>query len=134
MRERAYSASRVCLGCVQESRVGARLSHVSAWRQRRLFRRLATETARSVTPRVEAELERAKRAVADFRNELRESISLPPICPRCGHVLKVRVVVRGRRSNLAGSEFWGCEAWPSCEYTAPLERHPVHEGAEGMAS
>lgn len=38
----------------------------------------------------------------------------PAKCPRCGNDLVLRTAKRGKP---AGSQFWGCEGYPSCRYT-----------------
>ncbi len=39
-------------------------------------------------------------------------------CPLCGQPMVVRTAHRGAR---AGSQFWGCSAYPDCTGTRPLE-------------
>ena len=41
-----------------------------------------------------------------------------PNCPLCGKPLVVRTARKGQR---AGSQFWGCSAYPACKGTRPLE-------------
>lgn len=40
-----------------------------------------------------------------------------PSCPQCGKPMLVRTARTGRR---AGSQFWGCSAYPNCKTTQPL--------------
>ena len=41
-----------------------------------------------------------------------------PDCPRCGKPLALRTARKGPN---AGSQFWGCSAYPECKGTLPLE-------------
>jgi four helix bundle suffix protein len=41
-----------------------------------------------------------------------------PACPACGQPLVVRTARNGPR---AGSQFWGCSAYPGCRGTLPIE-------------
>ena len=41
----------------------------------------------------------------------------PPACPTCGQPMVVRTARQGAR---AGSQFWGCSAYPKCKGTLPL--------------
>jgi ssDNA-binding Zn-finger/Zn-ribbon topoisomerase 1 len=40
-----------------------------------------------------------------------------PACPACGRLMAVRTARKGAR---AGSQFWGCSAYPACKGTRPL--------------
>jgi restriction system protein len=40
-----------------------------------------------------------------------------PACPRCGNPMALRTARWGAR---AGSQFWGCSAFPTCKGTCPL--------------
>ena len=42
----------------------------------------------------------------------------PPACPQCGQPMALRTACRGRR---AGSQFWGCQNYPDCSGTRPIE-------------
>jgi len=44
------------------------------------------------------------------------TFDLPPNCPNCGKSMVKRTAKRG---NSAGSEFWGCPAYPTCRGTRP---------------
>ena len=41
-----------------------------------------------------------------------------PACPLCGKLMALRTARQGKR---AGSQFWGCPAYPACKGTRPLE-------------
>ncbi len=41
-----------------------------------------------------------------------------PACPLCGKLMALRTARQGKR---AGSQFWGCTAYPACRGTRPLE-------------
>jgi four helix bundle suffix protein len=41
-----------------------------------------------------------------------------PACPLCGKLMALRTARQGKR---AGSQFWGCTAYPACKGTRPLE-------------
>ncbi len=41
-----------------------------------------------------------------------------PACPVCGKLMALRTARKGKR---AGSQFWGCTAYPACKGTRPLE-------------
>lgn len=43
--------------------------------------------------------------------------SNPPICPRCGKLLVLRVARSGAH---AGQSFWGCSGFPKCRYTRQI--------------
>jgi ssDNA-binding Zn-finger/Zn-ribbon topoisomerase 1 len=40
-----------------------------------------------------------------------------PTCPACGEPMVLRTARRGPR---AGSQFWGCSAYPKCKETRPI--------------
>jgi four helix bundle suffix protein len=42
-----------------------------------------------------------------------------PACPRCGQPMVLRTARTGSR---AGSQFWGCSAYPDCKGTRPAEK------------
>jgi restriction system protein len=44
--------------------------------------------------------------------------SVTPVCPKCGATMAKRVA---RQGGNAGTEFWGCPAFPRCSGTRPLE-------------
>jgi len=48
----------------------------------------------------------------------------PPACPVCGEAMVVRTA---RKGSLAGSQFWGCTAYPRC--TGTRQREPVRDAA-----
>jgi four helix bundle suffix protein len=48
----------------------------------------------------------------------------PPACPVCGKTMVQRTA---RKGSLAGSQFWGCTAYPQCTGTRP--REPVKGAA-----
>ncbi len=41
-----------------------------------------------------------------------------PACPLCGKLMALRTARKGKH---AGSQFWGCTAYPACKGTRPLE-------------
>lgn len=41
-----------------------------------------------------------------------------PACPQCGKPMALRTARQGRN---AGSQFWGCSAYPACKGTRPLD-------------
>jgi len=41
----------------------------------------------------------------------------PPTCPQCGALMALRTAKSGKN---AGSQFWGCTAYPECKGTAPV--------------
>jgi four helix bundle suffix protein len=41
-----------------------------------------------------------------------------PDCPKCGKVMVLRTARKGRR---AGTQFWGCSAYPGCQSTLPFK-------------
>ncbi|MGA2069424.1 MAG: four helix bundle suffix domain-containing protein [Thermoguttaceae bacterium] len=41
-----------------------------------------------------------------------------PACPVCGKLMALRTARQGKR---AGSQFWGCTAYPACKGSRPLE-------------
>ncbi len=41
----------------------------------------------------------------------------PPACPRCGGLMALRTAQTGRN---AGTQFWGCTAYPKCDGTAEV--------------
>lgn len=43
-------------------------------------------------------------------------LAAPPSCPTCSKPMTRRVA---RKGGNAGSEFWGCTAWPQCRGTRP---------------
>ncbi len=42
----------------------------------------------------------------------------PPICPSCGNIMRLRVAKKG---GMAGSQFWGCSAYPRCQVILPIQ-------------
>ena len=54
--------------------------------------------------------------VQEDRAEVRVETPVPD-CPRCSKPMVRRVVKQGAN---AGSEFWGCTAYPGCRGTRPL--------------
>jgi len=58
----------------------------------------------------------------DFDDVIERKLGLAPIvsfsCPRCGSDMVLRTAKRGK--NL-GSKFWGCNSFPKCRGTRPLE-------------
>jgi four helix bundle suffix protein len=62
-----------------------------------------------------------------MRSKARQSLSdksdrsdtpKPPACPACAKPMALRTARQGPR---AGSQFWGCSAYPNCKATLPLE-------------
>jgi four helix bundle suffix protein len=43
---------------------------------------------------------------------------LIPACPQCGRAMVLRTAKSGRN---AGSQFWGCSAYPECRGACPLD-------------
>jgi four helix bundle suffix protein len=41
----------------------------------------------------------------------------PPVCPLCAKPMALRTA---RQGSNAGSQFWGCTAYPDCKGTRPL--------------
>ena len=60
-----------------------------------------------------AERERRKRDRADPPNPSDRI----PACPQCGKPMALRTAKNGKN---AGSQFWGCTAYPDCKGTAPV--------------
>ncbi len=50
-------------------------------------------------------------------NVLNLAAATPPDCPSCGKAMVLRTARSGAR---AGSQFWGCTAYPVCKGTRPL--------------
>lgn len=48
-----------------------------------------------------------------------------PACPRCGQPMRLR---RARQGPRAGSQFWGCSAYPDCRGTRPADPTPSASG------
>lgn len=57
--------------------------------------------------------ERQRQAQPDPHNHPAQ----PPACPECGGLMVVRTVRQGKN---AGSQFWGCSAYPKCNGTRRL--------------
>lgn len=47
-------------------------------------------------------------------------LNLIPDCPQCGKSMVLRTAKSGRN---AGSQFWGCSAYPDCRGACPLDGH-----------
>jgi len=41
-----------------------------------------------------------------------------PVCPKCAKPMRLRTARQGPR---AGSQFWGCSAYPDCKGVRPAE-------------
>jgi len=52
--------------------------------------------------------------------------ALAPACPKCGGLMALRTARKGPR---AGSQFWGCLAYPDCKGTRPADE--AGDGAGG---
>jgi restriction system protein len=50
---------------------------------------------------------------------MKESHKSIPKCPKCGEEMKKRFSRQGKH---AGTEFWGCTAFPKCNGTLPSEK------------
>ena len=50
-----------------------------------------------------------------------------PACPTCGQAMILRTA---RKGCLAGTQFWGCSAYPECQGTRPLEASDRSVGAD----
>ena len=50
-----------------------------------------------------------------------------PACPTCGQAMILRTARKGR---LAGTQFWGCSAYPECQVTRPLEASDRSVGSD----
>jgi len=51
------------------------------------------------------------------RSDLTTPPPPPPACPKCGKPMVLRTARKGPR---AGSQFWGCPAYPDCSGIRPL--------------
>lgn len=60
---------------------------------------------------------RAKRDQPDQSDQSDPSARIPH-CPQCGQLMALRTAKTGPR---AGSQFWGCTAYPNCKGTLPLD-------------
>ncbi len=49
-----------------------------------------------------------------------------PDCPQCGKPMVLRTAKSGRN---AGSQFWGCSAYPDCRGACPLDGHTGKDGS-----
>jgi len=49
-----------------------------------------------------------------------------PDCPQCGKPMVLRTAKSGRN---AGSQFWGCSAYPDCRGACPLDGHTGKNGS-----
>ncbi|MDP1561315.1 MAG: four helix bundle suffix domain-containing protein [Pirellulaceae bacterium] len=56
-------------------------------------------------------------AIAQDNRTTIPSFDQPPPCPRCAGLMALRTAKTGRN---AGSQFWGCVAYPNCQGTAEL--------------
>jgi restriction system protein len=56
-------------------------------------------------------------AASAIKNDIREP-AITIVCPKCGTEMKKRVA---RQGTNVGKEFWGCNAYPKCNGTRPLE-------------
>ncbi|MBL8853469.1 MAG: four helix bundle protein [Planctomycetaceae bacterium] len=63
--------------------------------------------------------DRKPMAVANIRDACHASPGevQPPACPRCGGMMALRTAKTGRN---AGSQFWGCVAYPKCDGTTEV--------------
>jgi restriction system protein len=59
-----------------------------------------------------------RRKIRSSRQKRGGTISLPPACPHCGDQMVERTAGQGAA---AGSSFWGCSGFPSCQGTLPME-------------
>ena len=57
---------------------------------------------------------------AEHLKSLKERHASTTICPKCGGQLLLRTAHKGKN---AGSQFYGCENYPKCRYTADVEDH-----------
>lgn len=55
------------------------------------------------------------------------AVSEPPSCPQCGSGTIKRMA---RQGSKVGKEFWGCERYPKCKGTRPLEKVSTETSAE----
>ena len=58
----------------------------------------------------------ARRQRSDRSDPTDPSPPVPPACPRCSQPMTLRIARRGPH---AGSQFWGCTAYPACRGTRP---------------
>jgi restriction system protein len=58
----------------------------------------------------------SRRARSD-RSDPADRTDLIPACPQCGAAMALRTAKSGKN---AGSQFWGCTAYPDCKGTAPV--------------
>jgi four helix bundle suffix protein len=61
--------------------------------------------------------ERQRQEQAD-RSAPTDATAKAPNCPACGQPMALRTARQGAR---AGSQFWGCSAYPTCKGTRPLD-------------
>ena len=64
-----------------------------------------------------ARLEERRRRAAKSLTDPSDTIPQSPPCPTCGAPMILRTA---RRGTHAGSQFWGCSAYPRCMKTLPL--------------
>jgi len=62
--------------------------------------------------------ERTRQRQADQGNRTEPADAAAPACPSCGNAMVLRIARKGTR---AGSQFWGCAAYPQCTATRPLD-------------
>ena len=59
--------------------------------------------------------ERLRKRRSDPTDQTDPSDPKPPACPICGSRMALRTAKAGKN---AGSQFWGCTAYPACKGTA----------------
>ena len=64
------------------------------------------------------QLAAARIAERQRRSDEADSPDRFPVCPLCGKLMALRTARKGKN---AGSQFWGCTAYPTCKGTWPLE-------------
>lgn len=84
--------------------------------------RTATKAARSLAENEritivdrDGLLDRIRSALESESSDVKSLLFDPPkLCPKCGAAMVLRVATKGRG---AGSEFWGCSTYPTCNQT-----------------
>jgi restriction system protein len=67
-----------------------------------------------LVPSVQSSSGKSQENPASQVSQTPNSVSKPPVCPRCDSILVLRAAKRGAN---AGKEFYGCGSFPKCRYT-----------------
>jgi len=62
--------------------------------------------------------ERGRQRQTDEADSSSRAENKSPVCPKCGEPMALRTARKGAN---AGSQFWGCCAYPKCKGTRPIE-------------